>query len=412
MTVGAFADAVAARLGLGATGAPRPSRSSAPARRCAATARCSPRACATGTRSRCAPAPPRCRSSRRQPGALRPRRGRRARARARSSRLARRHVHDRPRRRLRRHARRPVDVARAPARADRRPTRSTVVDRGSNNGTFVRDDAAAPPRALHGLQTARCCGSRAALISIRPSRPRHDALGDDGAGNVAFNRPPRVPRPWRRRSSSSPPRPASRRKARLPLAASLAPAADGRGHVPRDQEPADAAVHGADAGAGDLDLGRGPPRRQEGEPPSSSRAGRRSWPSSTSSCSDRRPRRSDERNAAAPDAGELVHRAVSHTADLWERRPTDPDFLHLRIGTADQPARYEVVRSSPAARRTCASAPRRSRGKHRDDPRRAGHGRAAGGGRGRPRRRAAGRDRAHPLAARPGGHAAQPARAR
>ena len=49
-----------------------------------------------------------------------------------------------------------------------------------------------------------------------------------------------------------------------------------------------------------------------------------------------------ERNLGAPDAGELVHRAVSHSADLWERRPTDPDFLNVRIGTADQAAQYDL----------------------------------------------------------------------
>ena len=72
----------------------------------------------------------------------------------------------------------------------------TVVDPGSNNGTWVRDT----PLRHHEpytLQNGEVLRLARTLISIRPSRPRHDALSADGDGNVNFNRPPRVPRPWR-----------------------------------------------------------------------------------------------------------------------------------------------------------------------------------------------------------------------
>ena len=71
------------------------------------------------------------------------------------------------------------------------------------------------------------------LISIRPTRPRHDALGSDGTGNVNFNRPPRVPRPWRPTKLTVPTPPGKPSKAKLPLAASLIPLLLGGGDVPR-----------------------------------------------------------------------------------------------------------------------------------------------------------------------------------
>ncbi len=85
----------------------------------------------------------------------------------------------------RRHLRLKIDGARV-----------TVVDPGSNNGTWIRDTALRhhEPYTLANGEVIRLART---LISIRPTRPRHDALGSDGSGNVNFNRPPRVPRPWR-----------------------------------------------------------------------------------------------------------------------------------------------------------------------------------------------------------------------
>ena len=44
-----------------------------------------------------------------------------------------------------------------------------------------------------------------------------------------------------------------------------------------------------------------------------------------------------ERRERGPDAAELSTRAARYEPDLWERRPDDPDFLHLRVGAADLP---------------------------------------------------------------------------
>jgi DNA segregation ATPase FtsK/SpoIIIE, S-DNA-T family len=55
------------------------------------------------------------------------------------------------------------------------------------------------------------------------------------------------------------------------------------------------------------------------------------------------------RRAAAPDAAELTARALEMRSELWERRPSNEDFLSLRIGVADLPAEFSV--ETPAADR-------------------------------------------------------------
>src|SRR5207253_2764304 len=49
-----------------------------------------------------------------------------------------------------------------------------------------------------------------------------------------------------------------------------------------------------------------------------------------------------ERRAAHPDPAEVLLTATGPRRRLWERRLTDPDTLHLRIGLADLPAAIEV----------------------------------------------------------------------
>ena len=49
------------------------------------------------------------------------------------------------------------------------------------------------------------------------------------------------------------------------------------------------------------------------------------------------------RRAASPDPATLLVAAVRPDARLWERRPGDPDFLRLRLGTAALPSGVTVV---------------------------------------------------------------------
>ncbi|SUU13739.1 DNA translocase FtsK [Actinomyces denticolens] len=49
-----------------------------------------------------------------------------------------------------------------------------------------------------------------------------------------------------------------------------------------------------------------------------------------------------ERRADFPDPAELLLRATGPRSGLWERRPADPDWLELRVGTADLPSNVEI----------------------------------------------------------------------
>jgi DNA segregation ATPase FtsK/SpoIIIE, S-DNA-T family len=63
-----------------------------------------------------------------------------------------------------------------------------------------------------------------------------------------------------------------------------------------------------------------------------------------------RLRREDEtqRRAAAPDPAEVLLTVTGPRRRLWERRPDDPDKLHLRFGLADLPAHIELFAASQA----------------------------------------------------------------
>src|SRR5690606_13948435 len=55
------------------------------------------------------------------------------------------------------------------------------------------------------------------------------------------------------------------------------------------------------------------------------------------------------RRRDAPDPAELLLQATGPRSRLWERRPTDPDWMVVRVGTADLPS--EVVLNDPGRER-------------------------------------------------------------
>ncbi|WP_328594835.1 FtsK/SpoIIIE domain-containing protein [Actinomadura macrotermitis] len=62
-----------------------------------------------------------------------------------------------------------------------------------------------------------------------------------------------------------------------------------------------------------------------------------------------RLRRGDEaeRRTLYPDPAKVLLTATGPRRRLWERRPADADWLHLRLGLADLPARVELVGNEP-----------------------------------------------------------------
>lgn len=58
-----------------------------------------------------------------------------------------------------------------------------------------------------------------------------------------------------------------------------------------------------------------------------------------------------DRRAASPDPAELLIIAIGPRARLWERRRTDPDYLHVRIGIASLPTEISVEEGDGTQRR-------------------------------------------------------------
>ena len=63
----------------------------------------------------------------------------------------------------------------------------------------------------------------------------------------------------------------------------------------------------------------------------------------------------DRRRTRAADAAELRTAARVPTHRLWERRPTDPDHLHVRVGTADLPSTVEIQDERSTDQRSTAT---------------------------------------------------------
>ena len=231
----------------------------------------------------------------------------------------------------------------------------TVVDPGSNNGTWVRDQ----PLRHHEpytLQNGEVLRLARTLISIRPSRPRHDALSSDGTRQRQLQPPaaraaPVAPAEGHRA------RPARQAVEGQAAARRLAdPAGARRRDVPGLPEPDHDRVHGDGAGDGGVQLRRGAARGQEGRARRRSSAGTRRSAKLDADLRALAVEEERERNLGAPDAGEL-----DPPRGLAQRRPVgappDRSRLPARAHRHRRPARRSTsCRSSPAARRASASA--------------------------------------------------------
>lgn len=179
------------------------------------------------------------------------------------------------------------------------------------------------------------------LLRVRPLRP----VGGHGLpqrnGRLDFNRPPRINPPAApfRRELPSPPSPG--RRARLPLAASLVPLGAGLLLFLLLKSPVMLAVAGLS------------PIMAVATFVSDRRGGKKSFARATAefraaleqalaelagALEEEAVRRREE----SPDAPTLLTRLDELAPTLWERRPTDPDFMCLRLGVADLPAQSAV----------------------------------------------------------------------
>ncbi|MGH3266993.1 MAG: FtsK/SpoIIIE domain-containing protein, partial [Trebonia sp.] len=215
---------------------------------------------------------------------------------------------------------------------------TTITDVGSSNGIAIDGERLGvnAPRRLTAADTVELGRS---LVTVRPVGDAGETASDvpEHGGLVRFNRQPRVadPRKPVRLELAAPPE--SARRGRLPLAASAVPLVVGVVMFVVMNSPMMLVIaalspimavtnYVVDRRRGAKSFGGGAARFQA----ETERA--------LSELDAALAREVGERRKASPDVGELIERARSHRADLWERRLHDDDFMKLRIGIADMPA--------------------------------------------------------------------------
>jgi DNA segregation ATPase FtsK/SpoIIIE, S-DNA-T family len=213
-----------------------------------------------------------------------------------------------------------------------------VADLGSTNGTFVDGKRVTSPHELQAGEVVEI-GSTLLEITRHVATTNRGAVGSDGL--VRFNRPPRVSRSADPPTIATPTPPDRPRKARLPFASAGVPVLLGVAMFVFAHNPlyllfcAMGPVMIVTTTVGDR------------------RSGRRDFKQNTSRFDADLERISEQiatthrqlladRRARAPHTAELYARASSALPELWERRPTDPDFLLLRVGVADQPSELQI----------------------------------------------------------------------
>jgi DNA segregation ATPase FtsK/SpoIIIE, S-DNA-T family len=215
------------------------------------------------------------------------------------------------------------------------PDAVTVCDAGSSNGTFLGD---APLTADARVAEGQVVEAGRTLLRFHPHGAQADARPDGRL--IAFNRPPRVARPKPNASWSVSVPAAATTGSRLSPALLLPVAAGvilfivtGRAYTLLFAllAPVMALVS---AGEG----GRERRRRRADE----LGAFERTLDEVSAAAQEARTEEVARRRTEAPDASELYQRAAGPAATLWERRPTDDDFLALRLGTSDLPAEVTV----------------------------------------------------------------------
>jgi S-DNA-T family DNA segregation ATPase FtsK/SpoIIIE len=220
-----------------------------------------------------------------------------------------------------------------------------VRDLGSTNGTRVDGQpighvsASLVPGALLRV-------GESTLMLASPAY-RRAAVRADGVGHLELNRPPRILPPVPQRQIAMPVEPVQRERARLPLVALLLPLA-----------VAPVLVMGGSSPLFLLFLllsplmllGNFAADRRYGA--KVSRTARRTYQTELAGAQSRLQAaltdEEHERRMSFPDPAALLQAAAGPGPRLWERRRSDEDFLTVRVGTADLPARVTVRAPAPA----------------------------------------------------------------
>ena len=215
----------------------------------------------------------------------------------------------------------------------------TLADAGSRNGTTWRGTRIDGPVHISTGDVARLGET---VVTLRPTPVADQRLEPTTDGHLRFNRPPRLHPPDAEHELVVPTEPEEPRARRFPLAAVLLPIALAGIML--------AVWPGSRLYLVFLVLS---PVMLVANAISDRRSGRKDYRDAKAKYDEAlatvRARRADllveeERltRVSHPDPTAVVAAATTPTARLWERRPGDPDFLRLRLGLADLPARLRV----------------------------------------------------------------------
>ncbi len=226
---------------------------------------------------------------------------------------------------------------------------ATVSDLGSANGTWVEGRPIEGPTEI-APGTVFEAGDVALTVAPTPPPLPFDPLRRVAAGGtVAFNRPPRVRRPERPPPLTVPVRPPQAERPRLSLVSAIGPLVLGVVMV--------IVLHNVIFAlfillspvlviGGWWEQRRHARRTARGH----SREHARELERFRAALEARRTDELARRRAALPDPAELIRRAAAPDARLWERRPSDEDFMILMGGLAKLPFHPELSqRAVPAA---------------------------------------------------------------
>lgn len=218
-----------------------------------------------------------------------------------------------------------------------RPTSVSAADVGSSNGTAVNGEALQPQR-IRTLRERDELELGRTLVRVQPLHATTDHGVAQREGRLDFNRPPRINPPLAPFKHDLPSPPSRGRKARLPLAASLVPLGAGLLLFVLLKSPVMLAIAGLSplmaisTFISDKRGGKKAFARDSADFQSKLEDALRELDSALLA-------ETEARRAESPDAPSLLTRLSELQPTLWERRPADSDFLCLRVGVADLPAR-------------------------------------------------------------------------
>jgi len=221
-----------------------------------------------------------------------------------------------------------------------------VADVGSTNGTFIDGERLTSVRRLGPKDVVE---AGASLLSVEPTLALTSGTASAGV-EIPFNRPPRIRSPHRDLEVHMPTPPDEPSGPRIPLAASIVPLIIGVAMVVLFPENKAMLLFFAMTPV--MAVWSFLEDRRSGAKSFKHRKSEyvREVASREQHLASFLDEEVNARRDSFPGVAELRIRVKELSPRLWERRPTDSDFLSIRVGWGDEPSRARVVHPSDGTR--------------------------------------------------------------